>query len=171
LKFGADIRQQKTANFFLPNFLGTYTFGGSNPFLTSLSATSGLIPAGTPFVFDDGTPRTGFRATAFENLLLGRPRTINFARGNPQVETNQNDFFFFVQDDWRVRPNLTLNLGLRYEYSTQPFNPIIEASNAREADPSTAIFDPTFPLAFQNCAFSGNRQEQLRTSRGLRVVA
>jgi len=149
LKFGADIRQQKTANFFLPNFLGTYTFGGSNPFLTSLSATSGLIPAGTPFVFDDGTPRTGFRATAFENLLLGRPRTINFARGNPQVETNQNDFFFFVQDDWRVRPNLTLNLGLRYEYSTQPFNPIIEASNAREADPSTAIFDPTFPLAFR----------------------
>jgi len=149
VKFGGDIRQQKTQNFFLPNFLGVYTFGGSNPFATTLSATSGLIPAGTPFVFDDGTPRTGFRATAFENLLLARPRSINFARGNPLIDTDQNDYFFFVQDDWRLRPNLTVNLGLRYEYSTQPFNPIVEASNAREADPSTALFDPTFPLAFR----------------------
>ena len=149
VKFGADIRQQKVENFFLPNFLGTYTFQGSTPTLKTASATAGQIPAGTPFVFDNGASRTGFRATAFENLLLARPRTINFARGNPLIHTDQNDFFFFVQDDWRVRPNLTLNLGLRYEYSTQPLNPIIEDVNAREADPSTAIFDPAFPLAFR----------------------
>ena len=147
MKFGADIRQQKVNNFFLPNFLGTYVFAGSNPFTTTASATSGQIPAGTPFVFDNGASRTGFRATAFENFLLGRPQRINFSLGNPRIQTNQNDFFFFVQDDWRVRSNLTLNLGVRYEISTQPLNPIIQQINQREANASTAIFNTAFPLS------------------------
>ena len=32
-----------------------------------------------------------------------------------------NSFGFFVQDDWRIRPNLTLNLGLRWEFDTDIF--------------------------------------------------
>jgi hypothetical protein len=42
---------------------------------------------------------------------------------------------------------LTLNLGARYEVSTQPFNPIIDQVNAREADPSRAIFNQSFDLS------------------------
>jgi len=146
VKIGADIRFQKVTNFFLPNFLGTFIFAGSAPTAATPNAASGQIPTDTPFINAAGTSRSGFRATAFENFLLGRPRQINFALGNPNIRTKQNDYFFFIQDDWRVRPNLTLNLGLRYEVSTTPFNPIIDDLNAREADPATSIFNTAFPL-------------------------
>lgn len=145
VRTGADIRLQRVTNFFLPNYLGVYTFTGANPF-GAPSAASGSIPAGTPFVFDDGSDRAGFAATAFENFLLARPRQVVFALGNPLTKTKQDDYFFFVQDDWKIRSRLTLNLGLRYELSTTPFNPIIENINAREAS-SSPIFSPTFPLS------------------------
>ena len=140
LKYGADIRHQKVDNFFLPNFLGQYRF-----------TSGGAVPANTFFNYGtnglNGSART--TATAFENLLLSRPDRISFALGNPQIKTTQNDYFFFVQDDWRIRPTLTLNLGLRYEVSTTPFNPIIERVNERESNSATAIFNTAFPLQFR----------------------
>jgi hypothetical protein len=38
--------------------------------------------------------------------------------GNPFADVNQTDYGVFVQDDWRVRPNITLSYGLRYETQT-----------------------------------------------------
>lgn len=53
------------------------------------------------------------------DLLLGVPRELS-ATTLPVIDWAQQAYAVFIQDDWKVRPNLTLNVGLRYEYTT-PF--------------------------------------------------
>ena len=70
----------------------------------------------------------------FDNLyndLLGRVSQINttfysdlsaFAPGKPRVRNFVfRDYGYYFQDDWRVKQNLTLNIGLRYEFYGVPF--------------------------------------------------
>ena len=51
----------------------------------------------------------------FQNIAID-PRTGGAANG--QRYFRSNTYGFFIQDDYKMRPNLTLNLGVRYEYQT-----------------------------------------------------
>jgi Carboxypeptidase regulatory-like domain/TonB dependent receptor len=56
------------------------------------------------------------------DFLLGNPLQVEFA---PPFATENRDFIyntygFYGQDDWRVKPRLTVNLGLRYEFMNTP---------------------------------------------------
>jgi hypothetical protein len=56
---------------------------------------------------------TGNAAAAF---MLGLPRETLTPEGQPISPVRQWRSFFYFQDDWKVLPNLTLNLGVRYDF-------------------------------------------------------
>jgi hypothetical protein len=56
------------------------------------------------------------------DLLNNTPIRLNALApgGSNEVAIRESLFAGYVQDDWRFRPNLTFNIGLRYEFTTRP---------------------------------------------------
>lgn len=61
---------------------------------------------------------TGYGRSPIENLLAGTPTSYNVTVGDPDRNFRYWDLGLFVQDDYRIRDNLTLNLGFRNEAVT-----------------------------------------------------
>ena len=59
-----------------------------------------------------------YSGNAVADLLLGLPRWTQRLVGSGVQPIWDNSYHFYVQDDWKVTPNLTLNMGLRYEFNT-----------------------------------------------------
>src|SRR5262249_50305523 len=49
-------------------------------------------------------------------------QTITSGAPDSSVALRFNEYHLFVNDNWRVRPNFTLDYGLRYEYSSVPYS-------------------------------------------------
>ncbi len=61
------------------------------------------------------TSGTGNTFTPFQNFLQGRVTSNQSGVGDPQRYFRDTDYAFFFQDDFRVHPRFTLNMGLRWD--------------------------------------------------------
>jgi Carboxypeptidase regulatory-like domain/TonB dependent receptor len=99
----------------------------SRGLLTFPSQVSIRLPDGTPTVIPFIT------GNALANLLLGLPLVTGGARLDNHQHLRTESYNLFVNDSIRVMPQLTLSLGLRYEYNSPPV----------DTDDRANIYDPT----------------------------
>jgi Carboxypeptidase regulatory-like domain/TonB dependent receptor len=85
--------------------------------------------------------------TDFQNFLLGVPEFSFGGGGLSNHEYRSNNFAVFAQDDWKIRHDLTLNLGLRTEILGAFHDDLCHISNL---DPSLANAG-TFPFIYPSC--------------------
>ncbi len=71
---------------------------------------------------------------------------VDMANGSAVIPFTENDAALYAQDDWRIRPDLTLNLGLRWEYFGQAVNELHALSLARQTGPNP-FWSTTLPLS------------------------
>ncbi|HVQ37615.1 MAG TPA: carboxypeptidase regulatory-like domain-containing protein [Pyrinomonadaceae bacterium] len=122
LKFGGKVRGVSISDSSPSNFGGQYVFTGG--FVPTLDANNN--PITTQPVFVDSLER--YRRTLLGQRLGrnaaqiramgGGASQFSISSGNPDASVSQIEAGLYMQDDWRLRPNLTLGIGLRYENQT-----------------------------------------------------
>ena len=124
LKFGGEFSLNKDVQDTLLNNYGVFTFNANSTMHT------GPTQAGN----------------AFADFLIGIPSAVS---QDAPVTAYTNTWYvaLFVNDDFRVHPRLTLNLGLRWDVQTPPTDPLDRVVNYVPGQKSTVI--PTAPVGAQ----------------------
>jgi hypothetical protein len=133
-KFGADIRRSRFDQTLYYNVSGNFTFDGS---------TANAVQ------FDDNYP----------SYLLGL--ADSYTQGSAQRENvRSTGVYLFAQDSWKLRPNITLNYGLRWELDT-PLTDVLHHVQTYRPGQNTTVYpctltsDEQTALGAGDCASAG----------------
>jgi hypothetical protein len=124
-RFGADYRRILQSFRSARNANGSFVFTGF---------ATGDHSGGTQAALNTGYD--------FADFLLGLPQQTSLQSGMDSYDFRANSYDLFVQDDWRIHSNLTLNIGLRYEYNgpyTEAHNRIVNLDVAPDFLAATAV--------------------------------
>ena len=126
-RWGGDYRRVELNTETSSNARGSFVFSGFN---TSDLDGQGNQVAGTGYDFAD--------------FLLGLPQQTSVQYGDDNYHFHGNYWDLYAQDEWKVRGNLTLNLGVRYEY----VSPLTEENNRiANLDLSPGVLNPALGAA------------------------
>ena len=131
VRWGGDFRRIRQNPITDKNARGSFIF-------------TGLYTA--QYVNGVAVPDTGYD---FADFLLGMPQQASVQFGANDYHFTANSWDLFIQDGWRIRGNLTINIGLRYEY-VSPFT----EENSRLANLDVA---PGFVAVVPVCAVTVGR--------------
>ena len=106
LKFGGRVRHVSIDDTNPNNFGGSWTFTGGFG-LTSIQRYQLTLQ-----LQQQGKTAAQIRAAG------GGASAFSINTGNPFADVSQTDYGVYLQDDWRIKPNLTFSYGLRYETQT-----------------------------------------------------
>jgi hypothetical protein len=150
VKFGGEFLHSNNAQVFRGFFQGRYIFDSVPGFLhyaspasmgNGFGPTTGECPNGSFAKL--GTACPGGTTASVSPLLLylqgAGTGLTNLTPGASDI--NNENYAIFLQDKWQIRPNFTLNYGLRWEAQIFP-DPVIEPSKTAYA---VNLADPRFP--------------------------
>jgi hypothetical protein len=120
-KTGAEIRNLWVRRYSLTGTLPSLEFATTNDPGFLNANFPGLTPLSVTFPESLANTLTGAVSTVTQVFNVVDPDDGVVVPGAPEIREYSNwETNFYFQDSWRFRPNLTLNLGLRYEYNTSP---------------------------------------------------
>jgi len=123
-RWGGDFRRVEINTEASSNARGSFTFSGVNT----------ALPGGQPLT------GSGYD---FADFLLGVPQSTSVQFGQDNYYFRGNYWDLYVQDEWKVRANFTLNAGVRYEY----VSPFTEINNQiANLDLSPGVLNPALGM-------------------------
>lgn len=108
----------------------------------------------------------GFGFSSFNNFI-GGVGSLTLGNGNNfTTKFTEPDAALYFQDDYKITPELTLNMGLRWEFFGQAVNLLHNETVKRESNPATAFWDMSLPLSVRTVAESPDNWKEFQPRLG-----